>query len=63
MERIREIIEVRKSKVYERIGSDKKCTNDPIIGRFMEGKVVAERDEFEFYEKLLEELDNDGQRT
>ena len=57
MERIREMIEVRKSKIYERMGSDKKCTNDPIIGRFMEGKVIAQKDEFEFYEKLLAEME------
>ena len=60
MERIREMIEVRKSKIYERMGSDKKCTGDPIIGRFMEGKVTAEKDEFEFYEKLLAELEENG---
>ena len=51
------MIEVRKSKIYERMGSDKKCTGDPIIGRFMEGKVTAEKDEFEFYEKLLAEME------
>ena len=58
MDKIREMIEVRKSKIYERIGSDKKCTHDPIIGRFMEGKVIAQTEELEFYEKLLQEIDN-----
>ena len=57
MERIKEMIEVRKSIIYERIGGDKKCTGDPIIGRFMDGKVTAEKDEFEFYEKLLSEIE------
>lgn len=57
MEKIKEIIEARKSKIYERIGSDKKYTGDPIVGRFMEGKVTAQKDEFDFYEKLLAELE------
>jgi len=58
MEKIREMIETRKSKIYERMGGDKKCAGDPIIGRFMEGKVTAEQDEFEFYEKLLQEMED-----
>ena len=57
MDKIREMIETRKSKIYERIGGDKKCTGDPIIGRFMNGKVTAEQDEFNFYEKLLQEME------
>lgn len=52
------MIETRKSKIYERIGSDRKYTNDPIVGRFMEGKVIAQAEEFEFYEKLLQEIEN-----
>ena len=52
------MIEARKSKIYERIGSDKKYTGDPIVGRFMEGKVIAQTEEFDFYEKLLQEIEN-----
>lgn len=58
MDKIREMIEARKSKIYERIGSDKKYTGDPIVGRFMEGKVIAQTEEFDFYEKLLQEIEN-----
>ena len=58
MDKIREMIEARKSKIYERIGGDKKYTGDPIVGRFMEGKVSAQTDEFAFYESLLKEFEN-----
>lgn len=58
MDKIREMIEARKSKIYERIGGDRKYTNDPIVGRFMEGKVTAQAEELEFYGKLLQEIDN-----
>jgi len=58
MDKIKEMIEARKSRIYERIGSDKKYVNDPIVGRFMEGKVTAQVEEFEFYEKVLQEIEN-----
>ena len=57
MDKIKEMIETRKSKIYERMNSDKKYTRDPIIGRFMEGKAMAETEEFEFYEILLKEME------
>ena len=57
MDKIREMIETRKSRIYERLGGDKKCAGDPIIGRFMEGKATAEQDEFDFYVKLLQEIE------
>ena len=58
MDKIKEMIEVRKSKIYERICGDKKYTGDPIVGRFMEGKVTAQVEELEFYGKLLQEIEN-----
>ena len=58
MDKIREMIEARKSRIYERLSSDKSYANDPIVGRFMEGKVIAQTEEFNFYEKLLQEIDN-----
>jgi len=56
MDKIKEMIQTRKLKIYERIGSDEKYVGDPIIGRFLEGKITAEKEEFEFYEELLKEI-------
>lgn len=58
MDKIKEMIETRKSKIYERMGGDKKYTGDPIIGRYMEGKATAEQDEFNFYVTLLQEMED-----
>lgn len=57
MDKIKEMIQARKLKIYERIGSDEKYSGDPILGRFLDGKITAEKEEFEFYEKLLAELE------
>ena len=56
MDKIKEMIQARKLKIYDRIESDEKYSGDPILGRFLEGKITAEKEEFEFYEDLLKTI-------
>ena len=51
--RIKEILETRKTVLQKHIDLDKKCIDDPYLNQFMEGRVEIEESWLEETEKLL----------
>lgn len=59
--KIREILETRKTVLTEHIRLDKNCLNDAFLNQFMEGRVKVEESWLEETQKLLTSvLDSDA---
>lgn len=56
MERIKEMLEDRKAILRAHISEDKGRVRDPIIGRFMEGRIVIEEETIDFIDRVLVEV-------
>ena len=56
MESVRDYIEKVRARLMREMEGDKARTTDPIIGRFMEGRVVIEKDYLETLDNILDML-------